>query len=103
MGVTFLQFFPPAPTLTEQNVPRQTGKVFIITGGTSGVGLELATILYKAGGKFYTAGRSETNAQKCIEKIKSSFTSKSPGQLGFIKASAESFMKERDKARRLLK
>ncbi|TGO29686.1 hypothetical protein BPAE_0012g00410 [Botrytis paeoniae] len=59
MGVIFLQFFPPAPTPTEQKLTSQTGKVFIITGGTSVVGLELATILYRAGGRVYIAGRSE--------------------------------------------
>lgn len=107
MGVTFSQFFPPTPTLTEKNLPGQAGKVFIITGATSGVGLELATILYRAGGKVYIAGRSAASAQKCIEHIKASSTSKSPGQLEFlplelddlstIKSSAEFFMKKETK------
>ena len=66
MGVTFSQFFPPKPTLTEVNLPSQKGKVFIVTGGTSGVGFELCAILYQAGGKVYLAGRSEANAQFAI-------------------------------------
>ncbi|THV49388.1 hypothetical protein BGAL_0197g00050 [Botrytis galanthina] len=107
MGITFSQFFPPTPTLTENNLPSQAGKVFIITGGTSGVGLELATILYRAGGKVYIAGRSAASAQKCIEHIKASSTSKPLGQLEFlalelddlstIKSSADSFMKKETK------
>ena len=70
MGVTFSQFFPPKPTLTEANLPSQEGKVFIVTGGYSGVGFQLCTILYQAGGKVYLAGRSEERAQAAITQIK---------------------------------
>lgn len=83
MGVTFSQFFPPSATLTEANLPSQKGKVFIVTGGASGVGLELCTILYQAGGRVYLAGRSEANAQSAISKIKAIPTT-SPGELVFI-------------------
>ena len=84
MGVTFSQFFPPKPTLTETNLPSQKGKVFIVTGGTSGVGLELCSILYHAGGKVYMAARSENNAESAISNIKSR-PSTSPGELVFLK------------------
>ena len=83
MNVLFSQFFPPHPTLTEANLPRQKGKVFIVTGGTSGVGFELCAILYGAGGKVYLAGRSEANAQSAISKIKAISTT-SPGELDFL-------------------
>jgi NAD(P)-dependent dehydrogenase (short-subunit alcohol dehydrogenase family) len=72
MGVTFSQFFPPVPTLTEKTLPSQTGKVFIVTGGASGVGQELVRILYNAGGTVYIAGRSESKAKAAIDDIKSS-------------------------------
>ncbi|KAJ5679256.1 steroid dehydrogenase [Penicillium macrosclerotiorum] len=75
MGVTFSQFFPPAPTLTEANLPTQKGKVFIVTGGYSGIGFELCTILYEAGGKVYLAGRSEEKSLDAIRRIKASNTS----------------------------
>ena len=102
MGLAFSQMFPPRPTLTEHNLPSQKGKVFIVTGGASGVGYELATILYQAGGKVYIAGRSEANARKSIEEIKNSIGSTSfAGQLEYlplelddlstIKSSAEAF------------
>ena len=45
-----MPIFPPSPTLTEDNLPSQAGKVFIITGGTSGIGYELCRILYQIGG-----------------------------------------------------
>lgn len=83
MGVTFSQFYPPPATLTEANLPSQKGKVFLVTGGASGVGLELCTILYQAGGKVYIAGRSEANAQSAISKIKA-LPATSPGELAFL-------------------
>ncbi|KAJ5835441.1 Short-chain dehydrogenase/reductase SDR [Penicillium robsamsonii] len=70
MGVTWSQFFPPPPTLTEVNLPSQNGKVFIVTGGSSGVGFELCRILYRVGGTVYLAGRSEEKALDAIAKIK---------------------------------
>ena len=62
MGSTFSQRFPPHATLTEQNLPSQKGKVFIVTGDYSGVGYELVTILFRAGGIFYVSGCSEAKA-----------------------------------------
>jgi hypothetical protein len=34
------QYWPPKPTFTEEHVPSQTGKVFIITGSNQGIGFE---------------------------------------------------------------
>ena len=88
MGVTWSQFFPPAPTLTEGNLPSQEGKVFIVTGGYSGIGLELCKILYGAGGKVYIAGRSEEKAQKAIAEIKGS-QQPPHGELIFLRLSLD--------------
>lgn len=89
MGVAFSQLFPPSPSLTEANLPPQTDKVFLVTGGASGIGYELARILYHAGGTVCIAGRSEDNALASIEKIKfsppsSSSSSSPPGSLTFL-------------------
>lgn len=87
MGAVLSQFYPPSPTLTEQNLPSQKGKVFLITGGYSGVGYQLVEILYKAGGKIYIAGRSKEKAMKAIEEIKSRTTyydEKRAGELEFL-------------------
>lgn len=108
MGVTWSQFYPPSPTLTERNLPNQKGKIFIITGGASGIGLELVTILYQAGGKIYIAGRSEAKALQKIEAIKSSVRdASSAGQLEYlpldlsdlstVKASVASFKSKESK------
>lgn len=77
MGVTYSQMFPPSPTFTESNLPSQHGKVFIITGGYSGVGFELAKILFSANGTVYVAGRDEARASAAIEQIKAAFPNNS--------------------------
>ncbi|EED22799.1 steroid dehydrogenase, putative [Talaromyces stipitatus ATCC 10500] len=84
MGATWSQFFPPHPTLTETNLPSQKGKVFIVTGGYSGVGYELVAILYQAGAKVYLAGRSEEKANAAIAEIKAQPTKKDLSETGEI-------------------
>lgn len=86
MGTTFSQLYPPAATLTASNLPSQEGKVFIVTGGASGVGLALTSILYGAGATVYIAGRSEVNARSAIKSIESSTHdgASSPGRLEFL-------------------
>ncbi|KAF2816101.1 uncharacterized protein BDZ99DRAFT_505646 [Mytilinidion resinicola] len=66
--------WPPTATLTENNLPSQTGKVFLITGGASSVGLALARILYTAGGRIYIAGLSEANGLAAIKSTTASLT-----------------------------
>ncbi|MCJ1249411.1 hypothetical protein MMC30_006635, partial [Trapelia coarctata] len=92
--------FPPKATLTEENLPDQSGKVFIVTGSSSGVGEQLASILYQHHAKVYVAVRSEEKAAKAINGIRASHPN-SKGQLVFlhldladlttIKKSAEDF------------
>lgn len=95
MGLTWSLFFPPSPSLTEENLPSQEGKVFIVTGGYSGIGFELCRILYLAGGKVYLAGRSEEKAQVAIQKIealsknKPSTTAPKPGEIVFLSLSLD--------------
>ncbi|KAI2775664.1 short-chain dehydrogenase [Daldinia loculata] len=100
MGAQWSQVFPPKPTFIEGNVGPQNGKVFLITGGYSGIGLELAKMLYKNHGRVYIAGRSEDKARQAIDDIRAGAPA-SQGSLEFlhlelddlssIKASVESF------------
>ncbi|KAH9844962.1 putative oxidoreductase [Teratosphaeria destructans] len=95
-------FFIPKPTFTEQELPDQNGRVFIVTGGYTGVGLELSKILYSKNGTVYLAGRSPEKGEKAISTIKQAHPS-SDGRVEFlkldladlpsIKASAEDFLK----------
>ncbi|KAI1763787.1 NAD(P)-binding protein [Hypoxylon sp. FL1150] len=68
-ATTWTQFFPPrdGATLKEANLPSQVGKVFIVTGGSSGIGYELSRILYGAGGKVYVLTRSKELAEEAID------------------------------------
>lgn len=96
-------FFLPAPAFTEQNLPDQTGRVFIVTGGYAGVGKELSKILYQKNGTVYIAGRSKDKYETAISEIKKAHPS-ADGRLEFlqldladlssIKESAETFMKK---------
>jgi NAD(P)-dependent dehydrogenase (short-subunit alcohol dehydrogenase family) len=65
------QLFPSASsaTLTEANLPPQTGNVVIITGSTSGLGREMARILYQAGATVYVAARNKEKAEATIRQI----------------------------------
>ncbi|MCJ1289821.1 hypothetical protein MMC34_001354 [Xylographa carneopallida] len=63
-----LRVSPPAP-LTATTIPSQAGKVFLITGSTAGVGLELTRILYNAGVTIYMAARSASKAATAITAI----------------------------------
>ncbi|PYI04019.1 steroid dehydrogenase [Aspergillus sclerotiicarbonarius CBS 121057] len=77
------QIFPAKPTLTGANLPPQAGRVVIITGATSGLGLELARILYAAGATVYMGARNEAKANEVIHTITTS-TAPSAGKLIYL-------------------
>ena len=77
------QCFPPAPLLTDANLPSQDGKVFIVTGGNQGIGFELIKILYENGAKIYMASQSQGRAEKAIRAITAGVNTKTPGQLRY--------------------
>lgn len=99
------QWLPPKPTFTEANVPRQDGRVFIVTGGNSGIGLALIKLLYPTGAKIYLACRSEERARAAIKEVVDGAAATSDGHgsleymhldlndLTTIKASAADFAK----------
>jgi short chain dehydrogenase len=64
------QLFLSPPTLTEEDLPNQTGKVFIVTGGISGLGFELVRILYCKGVRVYIVSRSQSKAEEAIKTIR---------------------------------
>ncbi|KAF4556342.1 Short chain dehydrogenase-like protein 43 [Elsinoe fawcettii] len=74
----------PAPILTQENLPDQSGKVHIVTGGYAGVGLELTKILYARNATVFVAGRSPEKATTAIEQIKQHAPS-STGKVEFLK------------------
>lgn len=60
-----------------------TSQVFIVTGSSTGIGKELATILYAHDAKVYIAARTEKNATAAIADIKSKHPN-SKGELVFL-------------------
>lgn len=97
---TVSQTFPPKPTFTEANLPDLHGKVYIITGSNTGVGKELARLLYSKNARVYVAARSADKAAAAIKEIQEA-APKSTGSLahlqldladlGSIKATAADF------------
>ncbi|KAI1397258.1 NAD(P)-binding protein [Hypoxylon fuscum] len=84
MGNVFSQFFfIPAARLTENNCPDQKGRVFIVTGGYTGIGYELCKILYVHNATVWIAGRSVPKAQEAISRINEA-APRSEGRLEFL-------------------
>ncbi|KAJ5682196.1 hypothetical protein N7462_005361 [Penicillium macrosclerotiorum] len=79
------QFFPPPPAFTEENVLSQKGRVFIVTGGNTGIGFELCKMLYGTGATIYMASRTQAKAEAAIEAITTSSPSPdNPGEFKFL-------------------
>ncbi|PON31088.1 hypothetical protein TGAM01_v200508 [Trichoderma gamsii] len=105
MGAQWSQFFPPRPTFTEADLDSLDGKVVIITGGSSGIGFELAKILYRKNARVYIAARSEERAREAIQSIQASettggsleFLSLKLHDLSSIKASVQEFKAKESK------
>ncbi|KAI1487044.1 putative short-chain dehydrogenase [Biscogniauxia mediterranea] len=70
------------PNFTEPDVESQDGKVFLITGGSSGIGFKLAKMLYAKHRQVYIAGRSEENARQAIKDIQTAMPT--GGSLEFL-------------------
>ncbi|CAN8097370.1 unnamed protein product [Discula destructiva] len=64
------QLFPPRPQFTGVQLRSLAGKVFIVTGGNSGIGFELTKILYSKEARVYVAGRSSEKVAAAFEEIK---------------------------------
>lgn len=64
------QAFPPHPQFTEKDIADLTGRVCIVTGANTGVGKEVAQILYSKNATVYATSRSEEKGRAAIASIK---------------------------------
>jgi retinol dehydrogenase-12 len=77
---SWTQFFPPKPEYTEKDVAELQSNVYIVTGSNTGIGKELARMLYAKNAKVYIAARSEEKAREAIKDIANS----APGSMGSL-------------------
>ncbi|KAK8074594.1 estradiol 17 beta-dehydrogenase [Apiospora hydei] len=94
----FTQCFPPAPAFAEKDVPGLTGKVYIVTGATSGIGREIARILYSRNATVYLAGREESDTIQHIKKAEP----RSAGVLVFLPLDLSDLRSVKTAAKRFL-
>lgn len=79
----YSQHFPPKPHFTEANIPDLKGKVYIITGSNTGIGKEVACILYSKNATVWVAARDAEKAATAIHDIRSN-NAKSTGELNHL-------------------
>lgn len=60
----------PKPDWSLADMPSQKGRIFLITGGTSGMGFEDAKALTAAGAQIVIAARNPERGQEAIDRIK---------------------------------
>ncbi|ORY02748.1 putative estradiol 17 beta-dehydrogenase [Clohesyomyces aquaticus] len=80
---SWTQFFPPKPQFTEKDVSDLLGKIYVVTGSNTGIGKELARMLYAKNAKVYIAARSQQRAEEAIADIERSAPA-SKGSLVFL-------------------
>ncbi|KAI0456829.1 hypothetical protein F5B21DRAFT_513152 [Xylaria acuta] len=78
------QFLRPSkPRLVEKDIPDLRGKVIIVTGSNTGLGKEIAQILYSKNAKVYMLARSEEKAKQAIDSIQAAVPNSS-GELIYL-------------------
>ncbi|OAQ92093.1 short-chain dehydrogenase protein [Purpureocillium lilacinum] len=101
------QFFCPGkPRFTEQHVPDLTDKIVVVTGSNTGLGKEIARIVYSKNATVYMMARSEDKTLAAMESIRADVPN-SGGALHFIrldlsdlasvKAAADAFLSREQK------
>ncbi|KAG8688602.1 hypothetical protein FRC11_005157 [Ceratobasidium sp. 423] len=101
MGVVyslFIETFPGTPRWSADEVPDLSGQVVIVTGGNSGIGLELCKVLLNKGAKVYMTARDQEKAEKAIEELRMETSGKLPifleldlADLGSVRRAVEEY------------
>lgn len=77
------QLAPPKPKFTEKNLADLQDKVVIVTGSNTGVGKEVAQLLYSRNAKVYMLARNESKTRAAMDDIRAKFPH-SRGSMHFI-------------------
>ncbi|KAF2970979.1 hypothetical protein GQX73_g2533 [Xylaria multiplex] len=77
------QLFPGTPMYTENDIPDLSGKVYLVTGANTGIGKEVARILYSKNAAVWIAARNAEKGTNAITSIKDAHPS-SNGRLEFL-------------------
>ncbi|KZV84163.1 NAD(P)-binding protein [Exidia glandulosa HHB12029] len=64
------QSFPPPPTWSVDDMPNQSGRVHLVTGGAAGIGLETTKALLMKDATVYIATRNRRKAEAAIALLK---------------------------------
>ncbi|EIN08790.1 NAD(P)-binding protein [Punctularia strigosozonata HHB-11173 SS5] len=80
MGLFFSKRYDPV-----RDVGDLRGKVVVVTGGNSGIGLQTVKFLARAGAKVYLAARNEAKAAAAIEQLKKEGLSSKGGEVIWLK------------------
>ncbi|KAF3358577.1 Oxidoreductase calI like protein [Verticillium longisporum] len=96
----------------EGRVGQLTGKVALVTGANSGIGLETARALHAAGVTLYITARDTAKAEKAIEAIKKDSSASSNASikaitlrldsLSSVRSAAKAFLEQSDKLNLLI-
>ncbi|UNI16069.1 Protochlorophyllide reductase [Purpureocillium takamizusanense] len=78
------QFFCPGkPKFTDQDVPDLQGKIIVVTGSNTGLGKEVARIVYSRNATVYMMARSEDKTRAAMDSVRADAPD-SRGELHFI-------------------
>ncbi|KAI0700474.1 NAD(P)-binding protein [Cytidiella melzeri] len=103
MSAAVQQTFPPKPKWGVNDIPDQTGKVIIVTGGNAGIGKETVRVLLTKNAKVYIATRNKEKSLAVIEDLKKQtgkealFLQLDLSDLKSVKAFAEEFLRKERK------
>lgn len=89
---------PPKPDWSVANMPSQKERIFLVTGGTSGMGFEDAKALAAAGARVVIAARNPQRGQEAIDRIRKEVPN---AQLQFEAVDLSDLSSVRDLSKRL--